>query len=97
MSAASKFNFGPITDLVFDLRVGRYLGHSPTIEELDCLRKFISDLQSHPVPAGKSVGRDTHHFHVCNHIVEIKVTSPGCGVVTKIYRDITSDLVASLG
>ena len=44
MSAASKFNFGPITDLVFDLRVGRYLGHSPTIEELDCLRKFISDL-----------------------------------------------------
>jgi len=95
MSATPKFDFGPISDLVFDLSVGRYLGQSPTIEELECLRNFISGLQSHSVPAGKSVGRDIQHFHVCNHIVEIKVMAPGAGVVTKIFRDITSTVASS--
>jgi hypothetical protein len=97
MSEASKFYFGPLPDLTIDLSVGGYLRTVVSASERSCLRDFLINLQANPVPVGRSVTARIWHFHQCNHIIEIKITAQGRGVVTNIYRDITSDLASSLG
>lgn len=96
MSGTLKFRFGPLPHLSVDLRVGEYLRTVRSGPELACLRDFVSNLQWQSIPVGRSVAMDLWHFHVCNHIMEIRVVARDSGVITRIYRGITSDIVSSL-
>ena len=85
---------GPFPHLVFDLQVREYLRHTPSASEIEGLRRFFTELKRHPASNGREVAPRVLHFHISNHIVEIKTPAPGRGLVTRIYRDVTSDIKA---
>jgi hypothetical protein len=83
---------GPIS-LMFDVKVGRYFRASVTPEEINCLRAFFQDLETHGIGHGfKRVAGDFWLIHACNHIIEIQLRRGGSGVVQRIYRDVSSSL-----
>jgi hypothetical protein len=83
--------FPAVPGLSFDTRVGRYLrSGSHSSSERDCLRGFIQDLRYGRANTGHSMTMTIWLFHVCNHVLELKLTGPGNGIVTDLNRDITS-------
>jgi hypothetical protein len=84
---------GPLS-VRFDTRVGRYFrGNSLTPHETNCLREFFRHLQRDPVrQKGVLIAHNVWLFHICNHIVEMRLTGSGSGIVIGVYRDVSSSL-----
>lgn len=77
-----------IPNLRFVLAVGRYLMAGPSIDEKACLKQFFVSLRSGTnadVPS--LLVRELFNFHVCNHIVTLRVTGLGAATVIDIRRN----------
>jgi hypothetical protein len=58
----------------FSITVGRYLANSVTLSQIECLRKFSTELRQKPVRVTcvRIEARDVLYVGVCNHVIEFR-------------------------
>lgn len=85
---------GPIKKILFDPSVGTYLSNSPTQDELNCMKSFMSDIQRQSVDVRyyKKISDGPYLIYVCGHIIEITITPNGQAKVWSIIPSIFGTL-----